>query len=694
LNSQRWAVVDREGEVVGEDDGLPLTTGSVEAKIEQLLTWMLAPAVHGIQTLGVPGAVDRANELLASVPGRDVEAAVREVVAGSETTVPQLVANFCLERIPFLGCPTVLLKNTWGNLRSILIIAALYGHDLEKPRTQQEALLCLVPPEELSRASSQRRSAAASLSEACSSKFSGTPLVSETAQKVARMMIKGALRRATGLQAAADCFELASLLYNNCVHESVDEDGYVCVVATPASTARDFFKRKSLASLALLWCELPLLLLGMAAPHVFTMASAVPKAFVAIQEIRRLPRWIPALLLTMPGFLYALHTLSTAGGPRFQKCSPLRLWWRLTRGKEARMIQDAWPQIVTTLVFTLHAVLPAFSTLSALTMGLDSAAMAWYQPFPGWDRLHGLACLLLALYSFCATVMQHMKAERSEDESSRSRRLILRFFGVAWTLMRACCILAAWAYALLAIDLAATHLEKRLALSESSPEGPHSSVLGIIGPLAWLLNAPRNVNPLWSEKGITFKLRIVSVACQQRLVELLSRREVLLRLIGAERITAQTVCLLMKGVAVACSQSTSVNPIQEFFEAVTPPSTCCVLMVAIREQAIVLGSTLALAPLIASSQMLGSAASFVCGLFGGAYIARAVLRVWYENLDDLDSPALRLALLVPGSVSSKAKDLLSGALAGARKRAVQLMAMGILQRFMRWLFRPRASLTM
>ena len=48
IDSERWAVVNRDGTVLAEDDGLPLTTASVEANIEQLLTWMLAPAVHGI----------------------------------------------------------------------------------------------------------------------------------------------------------------------------------------------------------------------------------------------------------------------------------------------------------------------------------------------------------------------------------------------------------------------------------------------------------------------------------------------------------------------------------------------------------------------------------------------------------------------------------------------------------------------
>eukprot|EP00435_Cladocopium_sp_Y103_P020417 s890_g5.t1 len=270
---ESWQVVDSGGLVVAEDDAvdaIQVGRGSVEAKMERMLTWMLAPAVHGIPKLGVLPAEERAAELLAQ-HDRDVEAAVREVVAGSERSVSTVVLNFCLERIPVLGCPTVLLKTTWGNLRSILIIAAMYGHDLESARVQHEALLCLVPPGD------DKDSCAAALKQQnASPDLNPAVFVSTTAQQVAHFMIRGALRRATGLQAAVDCFELASLLYSSCGTDALDEDGFVHLTATPASAARDFFRKKSFASCAILWCSLPFLVLGMAAPNLFAMARLVP----------------------------------------------------------------------------------------------------------------------------------------------------------------------------------------------------------------------------------------------------------------------------------------------------------------------------------------------------------------------------------------------------------------------------------
>merc|ERR1712048_223580 len=110
-----------------------------------------------------------------------------------------------------------------------------------------------------------------------------------------------------------------------------------------------------------------------------------------------------------------------------------------------------------------------------------------------------------------------------------------------------------------------------------------------------------------------------------------------------------------------------------------------------REQAIALGAALVLAPWLTLSGVLGSAPSFVIGLVAGVYAAQAIMSVWYTNRADLEYPALRLALLVPGFVSGRAKLLLRGALAGARTRAVQMMAMGLVERIFSWFWCPASA---
>jgi len=679
-----WQVVDSDGLVVAEDDvvdAIQIGRGSVEAKMERMLTWMLAPAVHGIPKLGVLPAEERAAELLGQ-HDRDVEAAVREVVAGSERTVSTVVLNFCLERIPVLGCPTVLLRTTWGNLRSILIIAAMYGHDLESARVQHEALLCLVPPGD------DKDSCAAALKqETASPDLNPAVLVSTTAQQVARFMIRGALRRATGLQAAVDCFELASLLYSSCGTDALDEDGFVHVTATPASAARDFFRKKSFASCAILWCSLPFLVLGMAAPNLFALARLVPIMLECLRAvIGRLPtayvKSAPAviLVLTGPGLaLYHFRPNVPWKRPVRSKHFLLSILGHNDTGRWERMqerFEEAWPQLVTTFVFLLHGLLPVFSTMSSLSvvLGALSPAVPSYS-WHGWDLLNRTACASLGFYSLFSVMVHQLQREYPEDElptASIAVRASIRGVLVLRAAARAFCFLAAWLYLLLILDCLIDWL---IWWQEQG------TPLGILGPLAWLLSA--DSHPFANEKSMIFCMNLISVISQQRLVEVLARREVLLRLIGAERVMASTICLLLKGVAVACTPSKSANPIAEFLVRVAPPPACCVAIVTLRDHAMPLGIAVVVTPQITG--MLGSVSCLFVGLLAGAYAAHAVLSVWYLYRADLDSAALRLAMLVPGGVSSQAKGLLRGVLAGAHRRAVQMMAMGILQRAFRWL---------
>eukprot|EP00929_Paragymnodinium_shiwhaense_P074706 TRINITY_DN38238_c0_g3_i1.p1 TRINITY_DN38238_c0_g3~~TRINITY_DN38238_c0_g3_i1.p1 ORF type:complete len:1004 (-),score=218.94 TRINITY_DN38238_c0_g3_i1:111-3122(-) len=692
-----WMVV-HEGGLLTEE-GETMTASSLASKLEKLLLLMMAPAVHGIPQLGVPGAMERADELLAQ-HGRDVDAAAREVVAGSERTVSQLVLHFCLERIPVLGCPTVLLRTTWGNLRSIFIIAALYGHDLDNPRTLNEAMFCLVPP----------GADDANAGPGPWDKYTTQDQVlAETTKKVARMLIKSALRNATGLQAAADCFELVSLLYNTCGQGAAqeDEDGFVHVLPTPASAARDLFRRKSLASSALLWGSLPLLVVGVFAPYIFQVAQGVPAFLAAVHAVLQwMPRpsclrTLPALCIALVGLAFAARTLYRMLLPATARRRGFRFWLRrgirqpkswLQRAGGERLqrfvhdIREAWPWLVCLLVFGTHALLPAVSAYSAASVILNSVFSD--DPSDGWDTLHRLLGVGLGLYSFCQVVLQHMQDEwpyACYGSWPHVARGMLRGLGTISAVARALSVLMAWTYASLVLDLALTRCGRWLGQYSVTST---SSVLGVMGPMAWAMGAVPGTSPL-SVKAITFSLQLISIFSQQRLLELLSRREVLLRLIGAKRLTSQTLLLLLKGVSVALDGPwIGSSPLAEFLLKVAPPPIYCVVVVALRSHSVLVGTALVLTPRLISTQALSGWSAFVLGIAAGTYAAHSVLSVWYANQGDLDSPALRLALLVPGGVSSRAKGLLRDALADARKRAVQMVAMGLVKRLISWLWRP------
>ena len=227
-----------------------------------------------------------------------------------------------------------------------------------------------------------------------------------------------------------------------------------------------------------------------------------------------------------------------------------------------------------------------------------------------------------------------------QDELSAASvtvRTVVRGVLVIRVASRAVCFLAAWLYLLLIVDFGVD----QVWWWREEPGTP----LGILGPMAWLLDAERS-HLFANEKSIIFCMNLISVISQQRLVEVLARREVLLRLIGAERVMASTICLLLKGVAVACTPSKSANPIAEFLLRVAPPPACCVAIVTLRDHALPLGIAVVVAPRVTA--MLGSSSCMLVGLLCGAYAAHAVLFVWYSHRGDLDSAALRLAMLVPG----------------------------------------------
>jgi len=441
---------------------------------------------------------------------------------------------------------------------------------------------------------------------------------------------------------------------------------------------------------------LPLLVLGMLAPSLLAAANFARVANATMhawgRRVALCPgaHFAPAAVLAAVGLAYALRAFfrlwDRRRGPG--RSGWFRCWPRFYNSRAVRAIKEAWPRVVTTMVFTLHALLPAISMYSAVSMLLWSILQnqGHATDSGGWDPLHRICCFMLGLYGLCSAMMNHVQMENPEIEHPADlgtlMRCSLQSLHFALAAARGLCVLAAWTYLSLALDMGATWLWQCYRGKEAISAG--TTLLGVVGPLAWLLKADVGTSPLQSDKAFSFSLNLISMISQQRLVEVLGRREVLLRLIGAERVMASTLCLLLKGVAVACSTNFGSNPMADFLTSVAPPQACCMLIVTLRSQALVLGATLKLAPRVLASGELGSHSSFIVGILAGVYITQAVLRAWFTTCADIESPALRLALLVPGVVSGRAKGLLRGALAGARTRAVQMMTMGILQRAYLW----------
>lgn len=426
---------------------------------------------------------------------------------------------------------------------------------------------------------------------------------------------------------------------------------------------------------------LPILIIGAGAPSIFNLLSYTPAAVQATLSMwYRLPNealdLLPSALLTVFGLGLALHVLGPVGPTGLRNLYPRRLYNRIQQSAIMEAFQSWSPQITTVVVFSVHALLPSFSAYSAVKMAMPVGSSNVRIPH-GWGLLHWLSFTLLGTYNLAAVVLSHIQNEHPPQ--NRFMQGMMHILENFQTISKACCVFAAWVYTSIALDLTATWIWYGAFHCDGSTAGTaqKTTLLGVVGVVAFILGAPGDVNPLASERTIIFVLSALSVASQQRLLDLLRRREVLLRLIGAERVMASTLCLLLKGVAALVNG----RAIAEFLMRVAPPAPVCVLIVVARKHAVGFGISLAVLPLLGD---WGWLASLVVGLVTGAWITAVILHEWYTNAPDLQSEATRLIFLVPGNVSFRAKGLLKDLLDNARKRAVQFVAVGLLDRAVRW----------
>lgn len=636
---------------------------AVDVNAEQVLSRVMEAAVKGLPALSIPSATARAAELLSPSDSKDVEAAVLEVVAGSERrTASSLPVASCFDELVALGCSKACVGMIWDNLRSALTIAALYGHELESQWVQREALLLCLAPEDLV----QRQ---------------GLDSVLGMKQQSVGSSAKQMACHTLGFQVTTVPFELGPALRKNAAcDDGVGEDGFVHVTATPGSLARDVFRKKH-PPLFFLWCTLPLLLFGSVAP-VAWQALSFTSTRVTSDSVNISAAWLlqplPALALAAIGFGVACRSARQQRDRRWS----FRHLWRLRRAAAVRRRAsaafqglDVLPQALAMSVFVLRALLPMISASQAVNLLFSGGGGEAFMAFEGrsflLERLHRLATVVLGFDTLFRVCTRHHYRLGASVTSGLCMRpsfaaRLWHIFSIIW---RLCCVTIIGMYALLT-------LREFLAYF-----------------LRWE-NITKVQSSFWSDSVVALILQFVSLACQQRLVQLLDRREVILRLIGFDGATVQMLCLLLKGIPTAC-KNTSAASIAELLARVVPPPILCIFATALKSQATWLGIGILLVPRLTSSWGFGCYSCFLVGIIGGAYVAGGVLSVWYENFDDLGVPILRLALLLSpmgchGVDNDTRALLLSSAAASSRGRRA-VLALGMAGRVGCWLWRAGAG---
>jgi hypothetical protein len=549
-------------------DMISFTPGTPELSIESALLWCLTPAVHGIKSIGVLPASERARKLLESNHG-DTTAAVIQAAGGEGggSKRAKIIFEFLLRQVPFIGCPAYILTSTWTHLRAVSTIAAIYGHDLDKPRTQHEVLWCLLP--------AQTDNLDASL---LPPPAGDSGPISVTAKTVSNILISTALKRTVGVSMVTELFQLGTDLW---AVAGTDEDGFERLSLGPSATARHYFCPESQFSNGSFFLAL---------------------AGVVIPFFLRLPAILASLLILTAAIALA------------------------KRRTVVRLIAPYSPTIISYMVFGAHAALPVLSISGGISLFLQSLSI---QPTSTADRISLFILALMSVTVGLKNVVGHLSD----------------LFGQAHIQIRRAAVMVGIVLHLLPL------LDRKDVYSAR---------------IAWMLSDTKLSS---GQRSLQYLSVIVSSTSQAVLVSMLKRRDVILKLLGAERIMILSLTLFFRGVSAAVTTE-SLLP---FFRKISPHPIFCCLVMTLRSwsvQAAVLLSLVPLVPLWSGSPAI----SLITGLAVGTAIVTFVWREWKLN-ENAYMSNMRLLYILPGVVTGRTKDMVDSMLkAGGRTAFKSILA--------------------
>ena len=583
IESVTESVVE-SGEKIGDEwDLVNIQPGNVELSVESALLWCLNPAVYGIKSIGVLPASERARQLVRDCQG-DTNAAVALASGGESGGIKRtrIIFEFLIRQVPLVGCPAFILTSTWTHLRAVAIIASIYGHDIETPRTQHEILWCLIP------------SNGESTSDEATRVSGDAGPISATAKTVSNVLISTAVRKATGISMVSELFQLGTDLWAvSCRQELREDDGFECVSLGPAATARHYFCPESTFSV---W-KLSIMAIGIVVPFIYRL---------------------PVILST--SLFVLLVTVS--------------LTWKTIRSRYVpSQILFHSPKILSHVIFTLHAILPIVGLTNGVNLLLTSSSHV--EDLSSSDRI---SLVVMSLVSITGA-MKHLVSVPWTDtltSFNEGAKKIAVIIGVVL-------------HVLPILDKTGVYISR----------------------IAWLLSDTRLSSP---SRSLHFMSVIVSSWCQQLLFTELKKREVLLRLLGAERIMVLSLTLFFRGITAAVS-SDSLMP---YFRQVSPHPLVCCLVMCVRKypwHLSLLLSVVPRTPSVASSQIV-----MLIGLAVGSTVVMTVWNDWQRN-ENAYLSHMRMLYILPGTVTGKTKDVVDKMLVASGKSAMKKIFVTYIRKF-------------
>lgn len=565
-------------------DVIPVQQGSPELSVEAALLWCLTPAIHGIKSIGVLSATERARKLIAASNGDTTGAVV--LAAGGESggsRRSKIIFEFLLRQVPFVGCPAYILTSTWTHLRAVATIAAIYGHDLEQARTQHEILWCLLP------------------SQPESGSLPSPPVVdagpvATTAKTVSNVLISSALKKTIGVSMVTEVFQLGTDLWAASARKSCeDEDGFELLSLGPASTARHYFCPESQFS---------------------SQTFALTAAAVLIPMLFRLPMVITSLLV-ITALLVAFN-------------------FRLLIAKAPQSVLNEGPRAVSYVIFGVHAILPILGISSGISIFLSSLL----SPVSMAERVSLLVLSSIALSGGLRGA--NVWAEAMEAVHVEMRKVAI-IIGVIFHIL--------------------PFFDRSLEYTKR---------------IAWLLSDTELCS---SSRSLHFLSIIVSSSAQQLLVAQLKRRDVILRLLGAERVMILSLTLFFRGVTAAVTTE-SLLPL---FRQITPHPYFCCLVMTLRRFPVHAAALLTLVPLV-PVWIASPGLSMALGLLTGTLLVATTWRDWKAN-EHAYLSHMRLLYILPGAALGKTRQVIDSMLTAGGRTAIKSVLADLAKRLSNKLFK-------
>ncbi|CAJ1349047.1 unnamed protein product [Effrenium voratum] len=605
-------------------------------KLESVLSFTIQQATGGVRlpSLHIPSVAEQAKELLEMHRTREaavLQAARIEDDASWQTKLP----DFLIQQVPVVGCPTILLRELWRNIRRCALVAHLYGHDTRSPDTQALILTCLVPAGNSSPAVPvvpASGSASSQQGYAAPAANPGTLALEDSANKarvallVSRALAKEALVRATGLRLAGQVVGLlevaGGLLQSRESKEAATEattlstlsDDALADTTSPVGVALVVFKPLS-------FDEHWIVVLGLLVLWLLPIFVSAARFFV----IKIYPLMAQRVELPMAALLGMTVIIQVFG--------KVMITW-VQQNLENNV------SIPATVVFAFYTLIPGISIYLATRSVLQGALEA---PF----------FMLLGLFNLASGYLRW--SSDLSDDAALEERPVPRV---------ACCREQVlrwrhWLWVGLLIDFVLEEIAGRVF-------GLHA--LRLLGPPLTSFGAT-----LVEYRTLAFAAGLVAAWAQARALELLQRRSVLLQLLGARKAFNVGITLLLIGGYAVVQQSRTMA----FLREVSPTPWWCCMVLWLRQFGAVVGL---LAPTVLYTlqqpQSFGRLpmeslvpVSVAVGCVLGYVFCQSFTALWQEKREHLESD-YRVIFLFP-HMSSQARQKASMAMRVALKRGAE-----------------------